>query len=259
MAGARSNTRCERCRRTPAPVRAAAVAPKSPGGPDSGGSVASRGCRGQGNQNRSWQCRSAPSRSQEDLLPRPVPPHRHRRRGPPRTSQGPLACAAAARLVLPVPVCPLSPVQASQRVVHRACLHRSAGATLATVTPRGLRSHRTAHGARTGDGCPCAARQAVAAGRCSARCAGRDRRSIWPREMIKRPALAARAVRLAAKLKAAIEQTEQVSRLGRDFLDEAHRAMDGRPLDRRRLRRATQALAIREVSLRIAAWMPSSR
>ena len=137
---ARGNTRCERCRRTPAPVRAAAVAPKSPGGPDSGGSVASRGCRGQGNQNRSWQCRSAPSRSQEDLLPRPVPPHRHRRRGPPRTSQGPLACAAAARLVLPVPVCPLSPVQASQRVVHRACLHRSAGATLATVTPRGLRS-----------------------------------------------------------------------------------------------------------------------
>jgi hypothetical protein len=51
-------------------------------------------------------------------------------------------------------------------------------------------------------------------------------------------------------IKAAIEQTERVSHLGMEFLDEAHRARDGRPLDGRRLRREIQTIAVREASLR---------
>jgi hypothetical protein len=51
-------------------------------------------------------------------------------------------------------------------------------------------------------------------------------------------------------IKTAIEQAERVSRLGMEVLDEAYQAMDGSGLDRRRLRRETEALAVREASLR---------
>ena len=51
-------------------------------------------------------------------------------------------------------------------------------------------------------------------------------------------------------IKAAVEQTARVSRFGMEVLDEAHLAMDGRPLDRRRFGREIQGLAAREASLR---------
>lgn len=51
-------------------------------------------------------------------------------------------------------------------------------------------------------------------------------------------------------IKSALKQTERVSRLGMEVLDEAGQGMDRKHLDRRRLRREIESLAMREASLR---------
>jgi hypothetical protein len=51
-------------------------------------------------------------------------------------------------------------------------------------------------------------------------------------------------------IKTALKQTERLTRFGKEVLDGAGQAMDGEPLDRRRLRRDIEALAMREASLR---------
>ena len=51
-------------------------------------------------------------------------------------------------------------------------------------------------------------------------------------------------------IKTALQQTERVSRLGMEVLDEADQARDGKRLENGRLRREIEALAIREASLR---------
>jgi hypothetical protein len=51
-------------------------------------------------------------------------------------------------------------------------------------------------------------------------------------------------------IKAALEQTERVSRFGIEVLEGAHKPKDGRRSENTRLRREIDGLAVREASLR---------